>query len=78
MTALLSCREVSVSYGGVRALVDVDLDVEDGQLVGLIEPNGRARRRSSTRSPGWCAATVAPSSTAGLIAAPVPRPGPAR
>ena len=43
MTALLSCREVSVSYGGVRALVDVDLDVEDGQLVGLIGPNGAGK-----------------------------------
>ena len=43
MMALLSCREVSVSYGGVRALVDVDLDVEEGQLVGLIGPNGAGK-----------------------------------
>jgi branched-chain amino acid transport system ATP-binding protein len=43
MTALLSCREVSVSYGGVRALVNVDLDVEEGQLVGLIGPNGAGK-----------------------------------
>jgi branched-chain amino acid transport system ATP-binding protein len=43
MTAVLSCRGVSVSYGGVRALVDVDLDVDDGQLVGLIGPNGAGK-----------------------------------
>jgi branched-chain amino acid transport system ATP-binding protein len=43
MSAVLSCRSVSVSYGGVRALVDVDLDVEEGQLVGLIGPNGAGK-----------------------------------
>jgi branched-chain amino acid transport system ATP-binding protein len=43
MSAVLSCRAVSVSYGGVRALVDVDLDVEEGQLVGLIGPNGAGK-----------------------------------
>ncbi len=40
---VLSCRAVSVSYGGVRALVDVDLEVEEGQLVGLIGPNGAGK-----------------------------------
>jgi branched-chain amino acid transport system ATP-binding protein len=29
-----------VSFGGVRAVVDVDLSVEESQLVGLIGPNG--------------------------------------
>jgi len=31
----LAARGVSVSFGGVRAVVDVDLDVEEGRLVGL-------------------------------------------
>jgi branched-chain amino acid transport system ATP-binding protein len=43
MSVVLSCRGVSVSYGGVRALVDVDLDVAEGQLVGLIGPNGAGK-----------------------------------
>jgi branched-chain amino acid transport system ATP-binding protein len=41
--AALSAREISVSFGGVRAVVDVDLDVDDGRLVGLIGPNGAGK-----------------------------------
>jgi branched-chain amino acid transport system ATP-binding protein len=40
---VLSTRQISVSFGGVRAVVGVDLDVEPGQLVGLIGPNGAGK-----------------------------------
>jgi branched-chain amino acid transport system ATP-binding protein len=36
-------KSVSVSYGGVSAVVDVDFDVAPGSLVGLIGPNGAGK-----------------------------------
>jgi branched-chain amino acid transport system ATP-binding protein len=41
--SVLSARGISVSFGGVHAVVDVDLDVEPGLLVGLIGPNGAGK-----------------------------------
>jgi len=41
--ALLECRNVSRHFGGLRALVDFDLTLEKGELVGLIGPNGAGK-----------------------------------
>ena len=43
MTIVLATHCISVSFGGVHAVIDVDLEVESGQLVGLIGPNGAGK-----------------------------------
>jgi ABC-type branched-subunit amino acid transport system ATPase component len=41
--SVLSAHHISVSFGGVQAVVDVDLEVGPGELVGLIGPNGAGK-----------------------------------
>lgn len=43
MTALLEVRGVEKRFGGVRALAGVDLDVEAGEILGLVGPNGSGK-----------------------------------
>jgi branched-chain amino acid transport system ATP-binding protein len=43
MTAVLEAHGVGVRYGGVQALSGLDLDVQEGELVGLIGPNGAGK-----------------------------------
>jgi branched-chain amino acid transport system ATP-binding protein len=41
--ALLSVRDVTRRFGGIVAIDDVSLDVEQGRIVGLIGPNGAGK-----------------------------------
>jgi branched-chain amino acid transport system ATP-binding protein len=43
MTPVLQATGISVSFGGVHAVVDVDLEVGESALVGLIGPNGAGK-----------------------------------
>jgi len=40
---MLTLRGVSRSFGGVRAVREVDLDVAEGEILGLIGPNGAGK-----------------------------------
>src|SRR5579871_1460302 len=43
MSCLLEASGVSKSYGGVQALVDCHIQVEEGAISGLIGPNGSGK-----------------------------------
>ncbi|HEY7231323.1 MAG TPA: ABC transporter ATP-binding protein [Pseudolabrys sp.] len=40
---MLSIRSLEVSYGGLKALNEVSLDVEEGQFVAVVGPNGAGK-----------------------------------
>ena len=41
--ALLETKGLSKSFGGVQALQDVDVHIEEGAIHGLIGPNGSGK-----------------------------------
>ena len=41
--AILDISNVSKSFGGVKANVDISMSVEQGSIVGLIGPNGSGK-----------------------------------
>jgi branched-chain amino acid transport system ATP-binding protein len=61
MSAVLDARGISVSFGGVRAVQEVDLQVEPHRLVGLIGPNGAGKTTFIDAITGFvsCRGTVA-------------------
>ncbi len=43
MAVVLEARGLSKSFGGLRAVVDIDLAVEEGQVLGIAGPNGSGK-----------------------------------
>ena len=43
MSAIFECRNLSKSFGGVKALDGVNLSIEPGRVVGLLGPNGSGK-----------------------------------
>ena len=43
MTAFLECISVSKTFGGIKALVDINLRVVENTIIGIIGPNGAGK-----------------------------------
>lgn len=43
MRELLKCEKLTKNYGGVLALNNIDLSVENGKIIGLLGPNGSGK-----------------------------------
>lgn len=43
MSSILSCQDVSISFGGVKAVQNVTLDIREGSVTSIIGPNGAGK-----------------------------------
>src|SRR5689334_21375025 len=66
----LRVRGLSVRFGGLQALDAVDLDVADGEVVGLIGPNGAGK---TTLFNAVCALVRPAAGSIEIAGAPAPR-----
>jgi ABC-type multidrug transport system ATPase subunit len=73
--SLLEARGLSKHFGGVQAVAALDLDVAEGEVVGLIGPNGAGKTTVFNLLSGFLAPDA--SSTGSGSAARRPRSPPA-
>jgi len=62
VTAYLELSRISRDFGGVSALVDIDLSLAPGEIHCLVGENGSASRRSSGSFPASSVPSLAASS----------------
>ena len=43
MAALLEAHALSIHFGGLKAVENVDLEVQEGEIMSLIGPNGAGK-----------------------------------
>lgn len=43
MNSILSCHDVSINFGGVKAVQNVSLEIEKGSITSIIGPNGAGK-----------------------------------
>ena len=43
MSSILTCRDVSINFGGVKAVQNVSLDIRKGSVTSIIGPNGAGK-----------------------------------
>jgi ABC-type branched-subunit amino acid transport system ATPase component len=43
----LETKNLTKQFGGITAVQDLEMRIDDGEIVGLIGPNGAERQRSS-------------------------------
>ena len=55
---LLSVKNLGKSFGGLRAVDDVDLDVPEGEITAIIGPNGAGKTTFFNLVSGFCAPTA--------------------
>lgn len=43
MSTILECKGIAKSFGGKKALSDINLTIEEGRIIGLLGPNGSGK-----------------------------------
>ena len=43
MSSILTCQDVSINFGGVKAVQNVSLDIRKGSVTSIIGPNGAGK-----------------------------------
>ena len=41
--SLVTCKDLSKTYGSTTALSHINLDIEEGHIIGLLGPNGSGK-----------------------------------